>query len=299
MPGFYRAPAALLAVLFAVAGCGKFTYSISPHYPESLAAVPFKADRPIARKLKYVFFSGLELDGRVGTPLIATNYAPSAGGSPGFAMPEMLAAGAGGEQSDKYSALAREASAKGDNLGAAIYSGLAVSSLETEVAMNNMVSNVNNTLAIYFGTMDALAGLGRALHEKEGLNLYDWTVTKTGVIGDAAPPGSVLHMSIFKLDYVRRFDADSRMAFVVNATLVDGKGDVVASKQGIDVYTHSGDDTSPPAGFVSFQPFAPPPQQATDDKLFAEFKYMMYGHVFAAAINDAVANIYRQLDARK
>lgn len=287
-----RAVLALTGVLFVTAGCGNITQSVSPHYPEMIAAVPFKADRPIAREIKYVYFSVSEVNEKRGRPLMATNYVQSPEGSPGTGTAGLPPAVAEGALSDQYSEQAREAMNKGDHLKAEIYSGLAVSSLETEMAMANMVNNVHTVFNVYFSAMDTFALLAQHWQDEGGQNLHDWTVESTGAIGDAAPPGSVLHLSIMDVAKIRRFDLDSRWDFVVTATLVDGRGRTVSTAQGVEIYTHSGDDTKPPPGFVPMIKYVP-----AEDRRFDTVRNTGWGFLSATLINAAVADIYAKLGA--
>jgi hypothetical protein len=269
------------------------TQSLSPNYTELLAAVPFQADRPIAREIRYVYFSGGYLGGKAGNPIVATNEDLS--GQQGSASAQLQVAppaSAGTRWSDVTSAHAREASRRGDHSHAATLHGIATAQAETEIAMANTVNAVNTTFNLYFGTMAAMRAAAQGSQESGGRALHDWAVQKTGAIGSTAPARSVLYLMIADLSHLERFDLDSRWDFVVTATLSDASGRVIESTQTLDLRTHSGDDTKPPPGYVMLERL--PPERSRE---FEALGSLPFGFLKATLINGAIADLYQRLDA--
>lgn len=291
MSRMHALSAALLAALFLLPGCSGLTQSLSPNYPELLAKVPFKADRPIAREIRYIYFSVTEINENPGKPIVATNLDPAGGtaASPARIAPPPTP---GTKWSEVTSEQARQASKKGEHKWAADLHGVATAQAETEIAMDNMVNGVNTAFNIYFATAQAFQAAAQAFQDSGGQKLHDWAVEKTGAIGNAAPPGSVLYLDIKDITHITRFDMDSKWDSVVTATLVDGKGRIIASSQGLELHTHSGKDTKPPPGFVMLEKL---PQEKSAQ--FPSVNSIPYGFLKATLINGAVADLYKRLEA--
>ena len=158
--------------------------------------------------------------------------------------------------------------------------------------MDNMVSGVNTAFNTYFATAQAFQAAAQTFQDSGGQELHDWAVEKTGAIGDAAPPGSVLYLDIKDITHVTRFGMDSKWESVVTATLVDGSGRIVASAQSPELHIHSGQNTQPPPGFVMLE--KPPKEKSAQ---FPSVNTIPYGFLKATLINGAVADLYKRPEA--
>ena len=142
-------------------GCG-VTQAISPIYSEYVDELPFHADVPIARELRYTYQQRNDLGGKEGEPAGSADDITKETLKRGEPIALLSAQPAQAENwGDHYSGLANVAQARGDNGSALMYRELAVSQAETQMCMNR-ISSAGTMLITYVRHVHARVALGQA-----------------------------------------------------------------------------------------------------------------------------------------
>ncbi len=141
-----------------IAGCA-VNRAVSPKFTKLVEDMPFKADHPIAREIGITYSFIQELDGKMCNPAICSNEKnqstkqKKSTDTPWYNMPQPTSTT---KWSEIYNQKATDARFRGNFGDARFYSQSAANSLEVEIAMENMVNNVNTAFATYSATVEAL-----------------------------------------------------------------------------------------------------------------------------------------------
>jgi hypothetical protein len=289
----------LLLTGISLSGCSGITQYVSVEHPKMIDEIPFRADYPIAREIRYFLYDNIVMNDKRGRPLIATNEVDIKGGKPGTFTPiDIPSASPGTNWSDIYARKTTDARSAGRHDKVRFYSSLSQSHLEVEMAMNNMVNNVSTMFSIYSGTMQILGIVAQAWLESTAAELAKWTAETTRCVGDSAPEGSILHLEIFKVLYGKKWNLDSRIDFIVTATLEDGKGAVIKSVRNLGLLTYGKgkDNADAGEGFVLLNR-----ETYSTDRLsmMESLKNHAWGIQYAVLINSAIADLYARIEEFK
>jgi len=218
---------------------------VTPNYPEMLVEIPFRADYPIARELKYTIFEDLypKLD-----PTVLTNDPEGAdslkNGKGKFNYYNALSTGTSGiTWSAHYSQQAAQASKSGDHGMAAFYSRSSATMAEVEA----MEAEFEADMALRGAVLSALIIIEAALdadYQKATNTVHDWIVATTNSVGESAPEGSVLNLIFVNTVRVyKSFSAQHRITIKATAVLVDGSGNVLGCSRRMEQYGVNDDES--------------------------------------------------------
>ena len=290
------------AVSIVGSGCASLNYSASANRGELVNTLPFRAQRPIAREVRYTFVSATVLSGDPGAPIVAVDSVTRAQLPRGRQVVSLAAQGApqqssGTKWSDIYGQRAAEAQRAGRTADFQRFTALSQANLQTEVAMSQMVTGASGVFAIYAGATQALRAVGQAIIDGSAVAMRDWITTNTGAIGPEAPEGSVLNLQLFAILTGRKFKREILMEYVAVATLDDGRGRTLQSTQGWQLWGHkaTGSALQVPSDATRYDKANVVPSdkkpllKPVESKAWAP-------HVLLAA-NAAVADLYSRLEA--
>lgn len=281
----------MLALAPLASACG-MKFHVSPSYGAAIQKLPFRAPRPLARELRYTYVQNVVNEGDPGKPLVASDPTTREQLSNGMSLPEVSR---GTKWSEIYEQKAAEARTKGDNDKAALYSGLSSSTLQTEQATYRMVSGAMTVFAIYNSAMAALAGAAQAFVDSEGEAMRDWVLANSGVIGESAPPGSVLSIHFFTVfNAVGSLESDADFTAIV--VLNDGHGRTLESAGAWTQYARREEPKhAVPEDAQPVQPdtIVPPQHRA----LFEPLSSKPYAAKMLFAANAALADLSARIDA--
>lgn len=285
------------ALILPLTACG-YTQSVSPVYPTYVEQLPFTAERPVARELRYTYQQRTDLGGKEGTPIGTADPVTKQLLRQGEEIPLVSATPAPNQDwGDHYTELANQAQDRGDTDSALMYRELAVSQAETQIAMNR-IAGAGTMFNTYMSVMSSLGAVGLALFESGADRVAAWTEFNTRAIGDEAPEGSILHLDFVHIVHGRRFRGTSRMEFFVTALLDDGRGNTYRSDRSVELYTYKPD--SPPdflpadALPLEIPIGTPQPEESLSGIGDDPFLRMM-----AILARSAVANLYTQVNVRE
>ena len=282
-----------LAFIPLFAGCG-LTQVLSPTYTGYVEGLPFRAERPIARELRYTYQQRTDLGGKEGEPIGSADDITKETLERGEPIALLSAQPAQVENwGDHYSGLANAAQARGDNGSALMYRELAVSQAETQVAMNR-ISSAGNMFSTYVSVMQSLGAVGQALLEADAARLANWTATSTGAVGDEAPEGSLLHLDFLRVVHGERYGITSRMEYFATALFDDGKGNVYRSDRSFELFTYKPDQPPEDLPSDAVRLLKPPGGPDRHEYLGNVGKDALLS-LHAILANAAVENLYTQL----
>lgn len=282
-----------LAFVPLFAGCG-ITQAISPAYTSYVEELPFRAERPIARELRYTYQQRNDLGGKEGEPAGSADDITKEALKRGEPIALLsVQPGQAENWGDHYSGLANVAQARGDNGSALMYRELAVSQAETQVAMNR-ISAAGNMFSTYVSVIQALGALGQALINADAARVANWAATSTGAVGDEAPEGSILHLDFLKVLHAVSWGVTSRWEFFATAYLDDGSGNVYRSDRSFNLFTYK--PAKPPEDLPSDAvPLLKPPGGSDRHESLGEVGKDALLSLHAILANAAIANLYKQL----
>ncbi len=280
-------------------GCG-MKHSVSPDFKMFVDEMPFKAKHPIARDIGITYSYGHVDSGKIDKPSIYTNEKEkSPNDKPNVFRScniNEIVAYAGPKQSEICSQQADAFQKKGDHSSAKMYRSLAVSNLETEMAMANMVNNVNATFNTLNATTNALSAYVDAMSKKKISTLQDWIKETTGCIGDSAPEDSILHINLKLVVHLRKFRLDSRWVFTVTAVLEDGKGNYITGNKAYEMYAFKEAPPEAAKGFILLTKDTIPPEKMAE---YAEVRKTLWGENHVLLANHVISDLYKRIESIK
>jgi hypothetical protein len=286
-----------LAVLL-VTGCGSITQLGSSNMGPMIEQFPYQASQPIARELRYTYMSRVMLDGKEHKRIIAADDATRVQGSLASPPAAVLtsATAPSSRVSDDISRQAREAEKRGaDRKIVAAIHGQAVAAGGTEAALGRAEAAAGVGVA-FTNFISAVAGAGQWLTDSQAARLGEWVRRDTGAIGPAAPAGSVLQLDFIYVNTGKAYGTDSVTDILVHATLQDGRGRTLESRQGFQLYTYMGKSTIEiPSDAVGIQPGVVAPGKR---HLMKDFASDPFSPQLAVAASSALADLYRQARAK-
>lgn len=291
----------LLLALTNLTGCGLKAY-FSENYVPMVAELPFRAQYPLARQIKYVYADGDLIDNKPFF-LIATNITDkseinkrafqnishiypaitkedlyntkTASGQLKLPEPEFY---------KKY-----EQDVKKMERGEYVPLSPTKHSRELAISLDNSVIMMNT----YMSTVHSLAGLGKAMHENDARKMINWLEKTTGCIGPSAHEGTTLHIDFIYVIQGKSFHLSSESDIIVSAMLEKADGTFINANRSIRLKVLSG-QTSPDAdltGFVTKNMILVPDEKVT---ILKTIQYNLYGYQFAILANSAIADIYKK-----
>ncbi len=292
----WRSGAGLLLAALFVSGCGSITQLGSSNLGPMLEQFPFQASQPIARELRYSYMSRVMLDGKEHKRITAADDVTRAQGSLVPAAVLTSAITPSTRTSDAISRQAREAEKRGaDGESVASMHGQAAAAAGTEAALGRAQAGVGLGVA-YTNFLAALASSGQWLTDSQAARLGEWVRRDTGSIGAAAPRGSVLQVNFIYVSAGKSYGIDSVTDLLVHATLLDGRGRTLESRQGFQLFTFMGKSSMEiPSGSIAVAPGLVAPGERHHMKDFASDPFSPQ---LAVAASSALADLYRQVGAR-
>lgn len=291
----------LLLALTNLTGCGLKAY-FSENYVPMVAELPFRAQYPLARQIKYVYADGNLIDNKPFF-LIATNITDkseinkrafqnishiypaitkedlyntkTASGQLQLPEPEFY---------KKY-----EKDVKKMERGEFVPLSPTKHSRELAISLDNSVIMMNT----YMSTVHSLAGLGKAMHENDARKMINWLEKTTACIGPSAPEGTTLHIDFIYVIQGKSFHLSSESDIIVSAMLEKADGTFINANRSIRLKVLSG-QTSPDAdltGFVTKNMILVPDEKVP---ILKTIQYNLYGYQFAILANSAIADIYKK-----
>jgi hypothetical protein len=291
---FLRVPLCIIIALFTFnfAGCASLKSSVSPNFHDYVNELPFQSQTPIARELRYVVAHTLEVDGELKNPVLTSNIPDMRNRRSVAYVATTQTSKSGTRWSEIYAEKAQAARAAGNSSDAQFFSQLSISNRKVEIAMNDMINGVNGVFSTFNAVASAISVYTQASMDATGRAIYDWTINHTGSIGDEAPEHSVLYLDIKYVNHGESFELSSMSDFVVRATLIDGKGNIIRSNRAIQVYTNSGNPDKTPAEFV-------PMKGSFDENKKVHVRELLdhaWGTYHGILINAAIADLYRRME---
>ncbi len=287
-----------VSILVNLTGCA-VNRCVSPSFTKLIDDMPFKAEYPIAREIGITYSYTQELDGKLSDPAICSNEKNQPGNTenssttPWYNMPQPTSTT---KWSEIYDQKATDARFRGDFSNAKFYSQSAANSLEVEIAMENMVNNVNTAFATYNATVEVLRVISDAIMKNKINKTQEWIINTNGCIGDTAPEGSILHLDMKWILHGNKFQLDSKNLFVVTAVLEDGKGNNVQSVKSFELYAYKENKPADSSEFISFtQDTIPAEKQAA----YEPMKKLVCGQEHVLLVNSAIADLYTRIIALK
>lgn len=291
----------LLLALTNLTGCGLKAY-FSENYLPMVAELPFRAQYPLARQIKYVYADGNLIDNKPFF-LIATNITDKS----------EIDTRALQNISHIYPAITKEnlyntktesgqlqlhdpefykkyeQDVKKIERGEYVPLSPTKHSRELAISLDNSVIMMNT----YMATMHSLAALGKAMHEDDARKMINWLEKTTGCIGPSAPEGTTLHIDFIHVIQGKSFHLSSENDIIVSAMLEKADGTFINANRSIRMKVLSG-QTSPDADLTGFVPGNM--THIPDEKvpILKTVQSNLYGYQFAVLANSAIADIYKK-----
>lgn len=233
----------LVLAMLAVSGCSSVSHLASPNMAPIIERFPFQADRPIARELRYTYMNTSVIDGQPAKkPLFSADPATRAQGRSAPPPAVVLAAAStpGPQVSDQLSRQADEMVKRGESpRRVEQVRANAVGQLQAEISLQRAQATANFVFAAA-GMLSSLEVLAQGWNDTSADVLGKWFRQNTRVIGPEAPEGSVLQLDFIYVLRGQSWKLESQQDFLVHATLRDGRGRTLESKQGVQVYNFTG-----------------------------------------------------------
>jgi hypothetical protein len=274
---------ALAIVMFPVTVSGqKFERLDSPNVTELLERLPFEAPYPIAREIRYIYSSVLELKKKEFDPFIVTNERPQ--------YFELTKTGVIGEQTlqSQYSAF----QAQGRTWINRNQDNWSASELQGYTSFQNSMESSMATMHSYYAVMGAMSGLAYSWTRNEAESLSTWARAVTKCSGESAPKGSVLHLNMMRLTKGERFKFHSANDFVLTATLERPDSTFVICTQVMQAWVNTKKEKVSPEEAV---PFFESTAQEDKLELLKPTATNNFTHRFALLLNAAIEDIYAKL----
>lgn len=290
----------LLLALTNLTGCGVKGY-FSENYVPMIAELPFRAQYPLARQIKYVYAEGNLIDNKPFF-LIATNITDKS----------EIDARAFQNISHIYPAITKEdlyntktASGQLHLYDPEFYKKYEQTEKRIERGDNvplheraqtrELAISLDNSIVLmnaYMSTVHSLAIIGKAMHESDARKMINWLEKTTGCIGPSAPEGTTLHIDFIHVVQGKSFHLSSENDIIVSAMLEKADGTFINANCSIRMKVLSG--TSPDADLTGFVPknMALIPDEKVP--ILKTIQYNLYGYQFAVLANSAIADIYKK-----
>ena len=279
----------VLVLLFPGTGYGALKRSVSENFPALLEKLPYEAERPFAREIRYIYASALELKGKAKDPFVVTNepegYEKRT--TPRTDWSSILDQQAFDQQAQSMDQSNRAFLDKYDDR-------MSVEETESYLAMNRSVQTSIAALQTYFAVMDGLAAFARASAHKEANSLVSWTESTTKCIGDEAPEGSILHLEIMWLTKGQSFKLHSASDISVIATLETGDGRMISSYQIMQKWIDTKKTIVSPEGALLMYETIPEEKKKLLSPLLEKHGILP---LEAVLINAAIEDLYLRLEA--
>lgn len=254
----------------------------SPNTQTFVDNLPFVADYPIAREIRYTYGSVLELKRKEFDPYIVTNE-----DSDYFEVSEQ---GISGQVLNSQYQAFRDQGRSWIDKNADKWSA---SELRGYTSFQNKMENTMSAVHSYYAIMGALASLGNALIKKEAQSLTDWAASVTRCIGSEAPEGSILHLNMIRLTKGERFKFHSSNDFIVTVTLERGDGTILVNTQVMQLWRNTKKRIVAPESAIPYFE-----RTISEEKLNLISKPLVqnnFTHRFALLINTGIKELYTSL----
>jgi hypothetical protein len=253
----------------------------SPNVISLLDRLPYEAPYPMAREIRYIYSSVLELKKKKFEPYLVTNERPE--------YFEITKQGVTDQVlQSQYSAF----QSQGKSWISKNQDRWSATELQGYTSFQRSMESSMATMHTYYAMMGALSGLAYSWTKKEAESLSNWASSVTKCTGESAPEGSILHLNMMRLTKGERFKFHSANDFVLTATLEKPDSTFVICTQVMQFWVNTKNEKVAPEESVPFLE-----STASEEKLEILKPAATNGftHRFALLLNAVIEDLYVKL----